>query len=73
MLSGYSQIKEAREQERTKHPDKEVYNAAPEKDEIMSDALKKPSELGLIHQKMNKHFYSKGAFNLIQLVLYVLK
>jgi hypothetical protein len=71
MLSDCSEIKPAPEQET--HPDKEVYNAAIGKDEIMSDALRKPSELGLIHRKMNKHFYSKGAFNLIQLVLYVLK
>lgn len=39
----------------------------------MPDALLKPAALGLITPGRDKHFYSKGAFNLIQLVLYLLK
>lgn len=41
--------------------------------EILSGTLRHPSELGLLTQGVNKHFYSNGAFNLIQLVLYVLR
>lgn len=41
--------------------------------EILAESLRKPSELGQLVQKVNKHFYSNGAFNLIQLVLYVLR
>lgn len=41
--------------------------------EILSGTLRHPSELGLLAQGVNKHFYSNGAFNLIQLVLYVLR
>lgn len=41
--------------------------------EMLSGTLRHPSELGLLTQGVNKHFYSNGAFNLIQLVLYVLR
>lgn len=41
--------------------------------EILVESLRKPSELGQLTQRGNKHFYSNGAFNLIQLVLYVLR
>ena len=42
-------------------------------DHIIYDILKSPSALGSVTPGMNKHFYSSGAFNLIQLVLYVLE
>lgn len=41
--------------------------------EIIIPALLKPSALGVLAQGKDKHFYSKGAFNLVQLVLYLLK
>ena len=41
--------------------------------ELMAEALLKPTNLGVINLGTDKHFYSKGAFNLIQLVLYLLK
>lgn len=41
--------------------------------EILPGALLAPSGLGALVPGLNKHFYSKGAFNLIQLVLYILK
>lgn len=41
--------------------------------EIIIPALLQPSGLGTIVMGQDKHFYSKGAFNLVQLVLYLLK
>ena len=41
--------------------------------ELMAEFLMKPANLGAIDPGIDKHFYSKGAFNLIQLVLYLLK
>lgn len=41
--------------------------------EMLGESLRSPSELGQLTQSVNKHFYSNGAFNLIQLVLYVLR
>lgn len=41
--------------------------------EMLVESLRRPSELGQLTQSVNKHFYSNGAFNLIQLVLYVLR
>lgn len=41
--------------------------------DIIVGALLKPSGLGSLIPGSDKHFYSKGAFNLIQLVLYLLK
>ncbi|MGL4852747.1 MAG: hypothetical protein ACRC3Z_08915 [Phocaeicola sp.] len=41
--------------------------------ELMAEFLLKPNNLGVINRGVDKHFYSKGAFNLIQLVLYLLK
>lgn len=41
-------------------------------DECIADFLRHPSELGKILPGMTKHFYSGGAFNLIQLVVYLL-
>jgi hypothetical protein len=41
--------------------------------DVLTDILLKSSGLGQIEIGKNKHFYSKGAFNLIQLVLYLLK
>lgn len=41
--------------------------------DIIVGALLKPSGLGSLISGFDKHFYSKGAFNLIQLVLYLLK
>ena len=41
--------------------------------QVITDVLKRPDELGEIWQGIDKHFYSRGAFNLIQLVLYILQ
>ncbi len=41
--------------------------------EMLINSIRRPLELGQLVQGMNKHFYSNGAFNLIQLVLYVLQ
>ncbi len=41
-------------------------------DDCMVDLLSHPSGLGDISKGMTKHFYSSGAFNLIQLVVYLL-
>lgn len=41
--------------------------------DVLTEVLLKPSGLGPVEIGRNKHFYSKGAFNLIQLVLYLLK
>lgn len=41
-------------------------------DECMVNLLSRPSELGDISKGITKHFYSTGAFNLIQLVVYLL-
>ena len=40
--------------------------------DLIAEVLTKPSALGTIRIGYDKHFYSKGAFNLIQLVLYLL-
>ena len=41
--------------------------------DIVVPLLKHPSALGEIHMGQTKHFYSNGSFNLVQLVLYLLK
>lgn len=41
--------------------------------EVIADVLERTSQLGTIEQGIDKHFYSNGAFNLVQLMLYVLK
>ncbi len=41
--------------------------------EAISEILSKPKQLGELCQGMDKHFFSDGAFNLIQLLLYVLR
>lgn len=41
--------------------------------EVISNVLERTSQLGSICQGIDKHFYSNGAFNLVQLMLYVLK
>ena len=41
--------------------------------EVVADILERPSQLGTIANGRDKHFYSNGAFNLIQLMLYVLR
>ena len=40
--------------------------------DIIVPALLHPDELGTIQPGRDKHFYSRGAFNLVQLVLYLL-
>ena len=44
-----------------------------DRSEMVATMLLSPSGLGQIKAGMEKHFYSKGAFNLVQLVLYLLK
>lgn len=41
--------------------------------QVIADVLKRPDQLGEIWLGIDKHFYSRGAFNLIQLVLYILQ
>ena len=41
--------------------------------DIVAETLKHPDAMGGISMGQNKHFYSHGAFNLVQLVLYLLK
>jgi hypothetical protein len=41
-------------------------------DERIVEVLRRPSELGFLKQGETKHFYSSGAFNLVQLVVYLL-
>ncbi len=42
-------------------------------DECMLEVLEHPSQLGVIQRGFNKHFYTRGAFDLVQLVLFILK
>lgn len=42
-------------------------------DDLVVEVLSSPKQLGHIVPGVNKHFYSNGAFNLIQLCLYILK
>lgn len=41
--------------------------------DTIADVLERTSQLGIIRQGADKHFYSNGAFNLVQLMLYVLR
>lgn len=41
--------------------------------EVVASVLESASQLGTIRQGYDKHFYSNGAFNLVQLMLYVLR
>lgn len=41
--------------------------------DTIADVLERNSQLGIIRQGADKHFYSNGAFNLVQLMLYVLR
>lgn len=42
-------------------------------DEMVLQVISSPEGLGLLQPGKAKHYYSSGAFNLIQLVLYILK
>lgn len=49
-------------------------NIAINNDDIcIVDVLEQPKFLGMIEHGINKHFYTRGAFDLVQLVLYILK
>lgn len=37
--------------------------------EVIADVLERTSQLGSVKQGVDKHFYSNGAFNLVQLML----
>ena len=50
-----------------------VLNRSESDIEVIADVLERTSQLGTIEQGIDKHFYSNGAFNLVQLMLYVLK
>lgn len=41
--------------------------------DFVAETLCSPSALGVVNPGKDKHFYSKGAFNLVQLILYLLK
>lgn len=49
----------------------DVENVA--KVDAVADVLLSPAGLGKLEQGASKHFYSDGAFNLIQLIAYILK
>lgn len=53
---------------KVQHLDRSQYDM-----EAVAKVLEKPSQLGKLVQNCDKHFYSNGSFNLIQLLLYVLK
>ncbi len=42
-------------------------------DDLVCDLIAKPNALGVLRQNTVKHYYSSGAFNLIQLVMYILR
>ena len=44
-----------------------------DRSDMVATMLLAPSGLGQIQTGLEKHFYSKGAFNLVQLVLYLLR
>jgi len=44
-----------------------------DRSEMVATMLLAPKGLGQIQTGLEKHFYSKGAFNLVQLVLYLLR
>lgn len=44
-----------------------------DRDEKMLEVLSSPKGLGTIKPGKNTHFYTKGAFDLVQLVLYILR
>lgn len=44
-----------------------------DRSDMVATRLLSPEGLGQIQTGLEKHFYSKGAFNLVQLVLYLLK
>lgn len=52
------------------HSSDVAINAA---DICIVDVLEKAEYLGVIENGCNKHFYTRGAFDLVQLVLYILK
>jgi hypothetical protein len=56
------------EPSKVQHLDRSQYEM-----ETVADILEKPKQLGKLIQGKDKHFYSNGGFNLIQLMLYVLK
>lgn len=50
-----------------------VKDAAAGHNETVAEKLLHPAALGVLVPGMNKHFYSSGAFNLIQLLFYLLR
>jgi len=48
-------------------------DAGEKDDEVVLDVISSPEGLGRITNGKAKHYYSSGAFNLIQLVLYILR
>lgn len=42
-------------------------------DMCIADILEQPKYLGQVEHGLNKHFYTRGAFDLVQLVLYILR
>lgn len=48
-------------------------DTADQDDDFVVETISAPSMLGVIENGKAKHYYSSGAFNLIQLVLYVLR
>lgn len=69
MLTGCNEIKDTT----PVHLDMSTLDVIQSNDEALISVLKRPTELGVLSKGVNKHFYSKGAFNLIQLVLYILE
>lgn len=48
-------------------------NASQKDDDLVADIISRPEQLGAIEIGKSKHYYSSGAFDLVQLVLYVLR
>ncbi len=64
---------QAEQQERTEDRAVDCKEQNKSKDECIVELLSSPKQLGLMKKGVTKHFFSSGAFNLIQLILYVLK
>lgn len=57
----------------TEMPDVPVIDVPVCDDEIVTEMISRPDALGVLKPGCVKHYYSSGAFNLIQLVFYILR
>ena len=54
------------------HPPRQT-DAAPSGHDLVAEKLLHPDAMGMLVPGRDKHFYSSGSFNLIQLIFYILK